>query len=313
MSSFSMSARSRVQRTIFLASLALVALVAIPANASAHNYGHYSDLCDGTVTPAVQTIDLATGANTAAFTATLTKKADFVQVWNYWTWRYDTVKTWGCLTPADGAPDAPDVPAPNVPVTWTVISGPNIGKTGTGSTGVDGKANFTYNGVTSGDDTVKVSATSHYCDLQNTTLATCPAANVHAEVLSKQIIVHWINALPVPDTAIVSGPTGVTNDNTPTFGLTATIPGSTFKCAIDAAAMATVTTPYTTATLAEGPHTLTCAATSPAGKTDPTPATRTFTVDTVAPDTAIPTGPTGTTNDNTPTFTITGTEVGSTF
>ena len=116
-----------------------------------------------------------------------------------------------------------------------------------------------------------------------------------------------------PDTTITAGPTGTTNDNTPTFSFTATEAGSTFQCRVDAGAFAACTTPFTTAALSDGAHTFEVRATDTAGNTDPTPASRAFSVDTTPPDTTITAGPTGATNDNTPTFSFTATEAGSTF
>lgn len=89
-----------------------------------------------------------------------------------------------------------------------------------------------------------------------------------------------------PDTVIISGPTGVhkttnvTNDRTPTFTFDA--PGeqgtATFSCQLDAAAFAPCTSPFTTPSLANGPHTLWVQATDSSGKTDPTPASVRFAV-----------------------------------
>jgi hypothetical protein len=116
-----------------------------------------------------------------------------------------------------------------------------------------------------------------------------------------------------PDTSITAGPSGATNDNTPTFTFTSTEAGSTFQCRIDAAAFATCTTPFTTGALPDGAHTFEVRAIDGGTNTDPTPANRAFTVDATPPDTTITSGPSGTTNDNTPTFTFTATEAGSTF
>jgi Subtilase family/Bacterial Ig-like domain len=105
-----------------------------------------------------------------------------------------------------------------------------------------------------------------------------------------------------PDTTITSGPDGLTNDSTPTFHFSSTEAGSSFECRIDAGTFAPCTSPYTAATLADGPHTFYVQATDEAGNTDPTPASRSFTVDTQAPDTSITSGPAGPTDDSTPTF-----------
>ena len=122
--------------------------------------------------------------------------------------------------------------------------------------------------------------------------------------------------LTPPDTAITSGPTGTTNDSTPTFTFTSTEAGSTFQCRVDSEAFAACTTPFTTAALAPGAHTFEVRATDAAGNTDATPASRSFTIasdDTTPPDTSITAGPSGLTSDSTPTFSFTSTEAGSTF
>jgi hypothetical protein len=85
-----------------------------------------------------------------------------------------------------------------------------------------------------------------------------------------------------PETIITSGPTGVTNDNTPTFEFSASDPGSSFKCALDAVPATACNSPYTTPVLANGDHDLSVGAIDPAGNLDQTPAARSFTVDTTA-------------------------------
>jgi hypothetical protein len=83
-----------------------------------------------------------------------------------------------------------------------------------------------------------------------------------------------------PATTITSGPSGATNDPTPTFTFSSSEAGSTFQCKLDTGAYSACTSPKTTANLADGPHTFYVRATDPAGNTDPTPAARSFTVET---------------------------------
>ena len=122
-----------------------------------------------------------------------------------------------------------------------------------------------------------------------------------------------------PDTTITDGPSATTNDDTPTFAFTASEAGSVFECRVDAQPWGNCTTPWTTPSLSDGPHTVSVRATDVAGNTDASPATRVFTVatapptDTTAPDTTITSGPTGSTNDSTPTFAFTASEAGSVF
>jgi secreted trypsin-like serine protease len=90
-----------------------------------------------------------------------------------------------------------------------------------------------------------------------------------------------------PETTITSGPSGPTNDSTPTFAFSSDEPGSSFECRFDAAAFGPCSGPGAAhtpaATLADGAHTFAVQATDPADNTDPSPASRGFTVDTQAP------------------------------
>jgi hypothetical protein len=120
-----------------------------------------------------------------------------------------------------------------------------------------------------------------------------------------------------PETTIDSGPTGPTNDATPTFGFSSPEPGSTFACRFDSQPFAPCSGPGASHTpaapLGQGPHTFEVQSADAAGNTDLTPASRVFTVDAVAPETTIDTGPQGPTNDTTPTFTFSSSEPSSTF
>lgn len=123
-----------------------------------------------------------------------------------------------------------------------------------------------------------------------------------------------------PETMITSGPSGTTDDNTPTFEFSSNEVGSSFACRVDTQAFASCTSPHTTAALSNGQHTFEVRATDAAGNVDPTPAARTFTVtssppDTTPPETTISAGPSegASTDDDTPTFEFTSSEAGSTF
>ena len=114
-----------------------------------------------------------------------------------------------------------------------------------------------------------------------------------------------------PETTIDSGPSGPTGDPTPTYAFSSSEPGSTLECRVDGGAWATCTSPETTASLNDGPHTFEVRATDAAGNVDPTPALRTINVDSAAPETTIVSGPAGTVNDSTPTFAFDSSEPGS--
>ena len=116
-----------------------------------------------------------------------------------------------------------------------------------------------------------------------------------------------------PETTIDSGPSGPTNDATPTFAFSASETGSSFACSLDSAAFASCTSPLTTGTLANGAHTFEVLATDASGNTDPTAASRSFTVDTVAPQTTISDAPPATTTSQLATFEFDSSQAGSTF
>jgi hypothetical protein len=115
------------------------------------------------------------------------------------------------------------------------------------------------------------------------------------------------------DTTITGGPSGLTNDNTPTFTFSGVNGAAGFQCRVDNAAFTACSSPHTTAALSDGAHTFQVRALSASGAPDPTPASRSFTVDATPPNTTITTGPSGTVGSTTATFTYTSTEAGSTF
>ncbi len=121
------------------------------------------------------------------------------------------------------------------------------------------------------------------------------------------------SGITAPDTTITSGPSGATNNNTPTFGFSSPVAGATFQCRVDFGDWTSCSSPYTTAALADGPHSFEVRAVDAIGNVDDTPASRSITVDTAAPDTTILTGPSGATNNNTPTYTFSASESGSSF
>lgn len=96
-----------------------------------------------------------------------------------------------------------------------------------------------------------------------------------------------------PDTTITAGPADGTTitTRTPSFEFTSTEAGSTFECKVDAGAFASCSSPFTTASLADGAHTVSVRATDPSGNPDPTPAARSFSVDATNPETTIDSGP----------------------
>ena len=122
--------------------------------------------------------------------------------------------------------------------------------------------------------------------------------------------------MPAADTTITAGPSGLTNNASPSFSFTSTPAGGTFECKLDGpgttvGTWGACTSPKAYASLAQGSYTFNVRATV-GGVTDPTPATRAFTVDTAAPETTINSGPTGTITVNSASFGFSS-ETGATF
>jgi hypothetical protein len=151
--------------------------------------------------------------------------------------------------------------------------------------------------------------------------ATDVAGNTDASPATRSFTISTAPApdTAAPDTTITSGPTGMTSDATPTFAFSSSEANSVFECQVDSASWADCTSPWTTAALSDGAHSVSVRATDVAGNTDASPATRAFTVsappppDTTAPDTAIASGPTGTTSDSTSTFAFSSSEANATY
>ncbi len=122
---------------------------------------------------------------------------------------------------------------------------------------------------------------------------------------------HFTVDLTAPVTAFVL-PLVLTSNPTPVFSFT-TETGATTACALDGGPSAPCTSPFTTAPLDDGDHTLSVTATDAAGNVELQPASHTFAVDTTAPDTTITAGPDSVTGDLAPTFAFTASEAGTTF
>ena len=115
-----------------------------------------------------------------------------------------------------------------------------------------------------------------------------------------------------PNTTIDDGPTGPTQDTTPSFEFSAEA-GASFECSLDSTTnFSNCSSGFTTGTLGEGSHTFRVRATDEVGNTGPA-ASQTFTVDTIPPIVTITSGPDGLTADETPSFGFSSNEGGSTF
>jgi large repetitive protein len=125
------------------------------------------------------------------------------------------------------------------------------------------------------------------------------AGNVDATPATRTFTVDTVP----PETRIDSGPSGPSNDSTPTFEFSSPDPTATFECQLDGGAYATCTSPTTLASLSDGPHTFNVRARDSAGNVDATPDSRAWTVETVAPAPTITLPIDGSaTNDPTPGF-----------
>ncbi len=170
------------------------------------------------------------------------------------------------------------------------------------------------------------------CELDGEPLGHCPSGfsvgplgdGPHTFSVAKRSSGHVLDTTPAtraftvdthpPNTNVTGGPSGLTNDDTPTFTFDAPGEvGETFQCKVDAAAYAPCTSGHPLSHLNDGNHTFFVRAVDRAHNVDPTPATRTIKVDTTPPSTAITGGPSGVTGDSTPTFSFSSTEPGSSF
>jgi uncharacterized delta-60 repeat protein len=116
-----------------------------------------------------------------------------------------------------------------------------------------------------------------------------------------------------PETTITSGPSGPTNDATPSFAFASNVFGASVDCLIGGGPFAPCASPFTAGPLADGSYAFEARARDASGTLDPTPASLAFSVDTVAPDTTIVSGPSGGTRDRTPTFEFSSSEAGAHF
>jgi len=83
---------------------------------------------------------------------------------------------------------------------------------------------------------------------------------------------------PLPETEIVAGPTGVTDDRRPTLVFSSKDDLVSFECRIDGVPFRACRSPYTAPQLGDGAHTFEARAVDVTGRRDATPASRTFTV-----------------------------------
>src|SRR6202012_4063696 len=103
--------------------------------------------------------------------------------------------------------------------------------------------------------------------------ATDAAGNTDGSPATRSFTVDTV----APDTTITAGPTGATNNASPSFSFTSTETGSTFQCKLDtpagAGTFAACTSPQAYSSLADAAYTFSVRAIDAAGNTDGSPAT----------------------------------------
>jgi Concanavalin A-like lectin/glucanases superfamily/Bacterial Ig-like domain/Calcineurin-like phosphoesterase len=123
----------------------------------------------------------------------------------------------------------------------------------------------------------------------------------------------WIVDTVAPDTTITSGPPATTSSTSASLQFSASEPGATLECRLDAGAWAACTSPAAYASLTAGTYTFEVRAIDAAGTVDATPASRTWRVDTTAPETTITSGPSGLVASRSASIAFTSSETGGTF
>jgi hypothetical protein len=114
--------------------------------------------------------------------------------------------------------DANGVPIANQAVTFTVVSGPNAGRTGPATTGADGTATFTYAGSAAGTDTVQVS----FSDTNGNTVVSNEATVTWEAAANNPPTATDQSVITAQDTPVAITLAGADADNDPlTFAVTA--------------------------------------------------------------------------------------------
>ncbi len=127
-----------------------------------------------------------------------------------------------------------------------------------------------------------------------------------------QVRIRVFRDIPLPNTSITSGPSGVVNTTSAAFGFSSDR-GVGFQCRLDGGVFEDCSSPKSYSGLPDGEHTFFVRAIDQHGRPDPSPDQRSWTVDTVAPDTTIDSGPSGTVNTASASFGFSPNEAGVTF
>jgi hypothetical protein len=219
---------------------------------------------------------------------------------------------------ADSSPGSIVVGPDTEPPSLTINSGPN---------GPTADTTPTF-GFTAGADAAAVSCS---VDTGTPSFGACSGVGSHTSAqlaqgnytfrvratdgLANQIVrtrAFEVETVP-PDTTITSGPTGLTTNRNPSFGLSSTEVGSTYECSLNDGDWASCDPEVSYELLDDGSYTFAARAIDPAGNTDPTPATRSFTVDGTLPEMSIDSAPPSVTSEAVATFTFSSPEADVTF
>jgi hypothetical protein len=114
----------------------------------------------------------------------------------------------------------------------------------------------------------------------------------------------WTIDASAPSVTITQKPTDPSNNNSPTFGFTASENGSTFACRLDNGSFAPCASPAAYTSLADGSHTFAVRATDTLGNTG-SPTSYSWTIDTVAPTASITQKPANPSTAKSPSFAFT--------
>jgi hypothetical protein len=177
-------------------------------------------------------------------------------------------KTWSFSTGA-----APLPPPDQTPPQTSIDSGPS-GTLSTSSTSfafTSSEPNSTFECALDGEAFASCSSPKSYVRLSDGShtfqvRATDAAGNTDATPAS----LTWTVDTMAPHTTIHSGPSGPTNDVTPTFTFSSEA-GATFECSLDGAPFSPCTSPKTYTNLPDGHHTFDVTATDRAGNVEPPP------------------------------------------
>lgn len=129
--------------------------------------------------------------------------------------------------------------------------------------------------------------------------ATDPVGNVGAPATFA-----WVVDTAPPTVTLTAVPAALSNDSTPTVSFTTAGGATATACRVDMGAFGSCSSPFTSAALGDGAHTITVRATDAAGN-EGFATTPSFTIDTVAPTVTFTSLPAALSNDTTPTVQFT--------